>query len=177
MFTYNHVTICLLVNNSWAQAGKRNMLWLEPSLKTRMGYTTQLILNHRMFEGSHQLRLHQTQIVENDPWWHLFQMLKYDFALMYMHMHMNYFLSRSLLSATWSTTVSSSACPLGPAPLAAVRSLVCRVGSRAELWIEYLNVAECKEHRWPACFMVVNVTITVLHNLITKWENWETLCY
>ena len=55
--------------------------------------------------------------------------------------------------------------------MAAVHSLVCRVGSPVELWIEYLNIAECKEHRWPACFMVVNVTIKVLHNLITKWEN------
>ena len=31
-----------------------------------------------------------------------------------------------------------------------------------------LNIAECKKHRWPACFMVVNVMIKVLHNLITK---------
>ena len=60
--------------------------------------------------------------------------------------------------------------------MAAVHCFVCRVGSHVELWIEYFNIAECKEHRWPACFMVVNVTIKVLHNFITKWENLKTLC-
>ena len=62
--------------------------------------------------------------------------------------------------------------------MAAVHSLVCRVGSPVELWIKYLNIAECKKHWWPAFFMVVNVMIKVLYNHI--WENWETsycVCY
>ena len=162
------------MNNSWAQAGKKRNMLLELSLMTRMSHMSLVIVwGLTSIEVAPTIKLIQTIVLMT----FIFPDVKCDFTLMYMHMHMNYFLSRSLLRATWSTTVSSSACPLGPAPLAAVHCLVCRVGSLVELWIKYLNITECKEHRWPACFMVVNVTIKVLHNFITKWENLETLCY